>query len=73
MERKMINDTQLDDVVGGSIMFSDDHTTCGRNCTNKYKVLNYSAVLQYIGKNKMDMTEKEMLQNMVAAGLLAKL
>ena len=73
MEREVINDLDLDKVVGGSIVFNADHTTCGRNCNNQYKVLDYSAVLKYIGDNRNNMSEKSMINNMVAAGLLAKL
>lgn len=73
MEREVINDLDLDKVVGGSIVFNADHTTCGRNCNNQYKVLNYNAVLKYIGENRNNMNEKTMLKNMVAAGLIANL
>ena len=73
MEREVINDLDLDKVVGGSIVFNADHTTCGRNNNSQYKVLNYNAVLKYIGENRNNMSEKTMLSNMVAAGLLAKL
>ena len=73
MERKAINDLDLDKVVGGSIVFNADHTTCGRNCNNQYKVLNYNAVLKYIGENRNNMNEKTMLANMVKAGLITSL
>lgn len=73
MEREAINDLDLDKVVGGSIVFNADHTTCGRNCNNQYKVLNYNAVLKYIGENRNNMNEKTMLANMVKAGLITSL
>ena len=73
MERQAINDLDLDKVVGGSIVFNADHTTCGRNCNNQYKVLNYNAVLKYIGENRNSMNEKTMLANMVKAGLITSL
>lgn len=73
MAREMINETDVGNVVGGSIVFNKDHTTCGRNANNQYKVLNYDAVLAYIAKNRFDMSEKTMLSNMVAEGLLANL
>ena len=73
MERKVINDLDLDKVVGGSIIFNGDHTTCGRKNNAEYKVLDYNAVLNYIKSNTGKMAEKTMMSNMVAAGLLAKL
>ena len=73
MEREMINDQDTEDVVGGSIVFNGDHTTCGRNCNNQYKVLNYNAVQDYIKANCGSMSEKTMLSNMVNAGLLKSL
>ncbi|MBQ6289867.1 MAG: hypothetical protein IJK71_11565 [Clostridia bacterium] len=73
MEREAINDLDLDKVVGGSIIFNADLTTCGRKNNHEYKVLNYSAVDKYIKENCTKMPEKQMMSNMVAAGLLAKL
>ena len=73
MERERIDDMVAEDVVGGSIVFNGDHTTCGRNCNNQYKVLDYDAVLQYIKDNCTKMPEKKMLANMLAAGLLSEL
>lgn len=73
MNREAINDLDLDKVVGGSIIFNADHTTCGRKNNAEYKVLNYSAVLKYIKENVNNMPEKQIVSNMVAAGLLAKL
>lgn len=72
MERKEINDL-AEEVIGGSIVFNADHTMCGRNCNNQYRVLDYNAVLEYIGKNRMKMNEKTMLSNMLDLGLLANL
>lgn len=73
MERKVIDDLDLDKVVGGSIIFNGDHTTCGRKNNAEYKVLNYNAVDKYIKENCTKMPEKQMISNMVAAGLLAKI
>ena len=72
MERKDINDL-AEEVIGGSIIFNADHTTCGRNCNNQYRVNDYSAVLKYIGDNRMKMSEKTMINNMLEMGLLANL
>ena len=73
MEREKINENDLDRVTGGSIVFNGDHTTCGHNCNNQYKVLDYDAVQEYIKANCTKMPEKKMIANMVAAGLLQSL
>ncbi len=73
MEREKINDQVTEEVVGGSIIFNADHTTCGRNCNNQYRVNDYNAVLKYIGDNRMHMSEKTMINNMLGMGLLGNL
>ena len=73
MERQQINDMDIEKVVGGSIVFNGAHTKCGRNCNDQYNVLDYSAVLQYIAANYKTMSEKKMLANMLAAGLLSEI
>ena len=69
----MIDDMDLEKVTGGSIVFNGDHTTCGRNRNDQYKVLDYTAVIKYIAENRHSMSEKTMLNNMLAAGLLSNL
>ena len=71
MERELINEEVMEEVVGGSIVFNADHTTCGRNRNDQYAVLNYDAVLQYIAANYKRMREKDMINNMINSGLLA--
>lgn len=73
MERKMINDADLELVTGGSIMFNEDCTTCGRNCNNQYKVLNFDAILSYVKKNRNKMPEKQMMSNMLALGYITNI
>lgn len=73
MEREKINDQELNSVVGGTIIFSPDHTTCGKNSSDQYKVLNFDAAIQYISEHRLEMTEKTMLRNMEAAGYLVSL
>ncbi len=73
MEREKINDIDTEKVTGGSIVFNGEHTTCGRDCNNQYKVLDYDAVIKYIAENRQNMSERKMLSNMVEAGLLANL
>ena len=71
MEREMINDNEVEKVVGGSIVFNRDHSTCGYNTNDQYKVLNYSAVIQYVLAHYKTMDERDMLKNCVAAGYLS--
>ena len=73
MAREMINDMDIEMVTGGSIIFTRDHTQCGLNCNNQFKVNNFDAVLNYIRENKNEMTERDMLKNMMMAGLLTRL
>ncbi len=71
MERNEINEQDLDKVVGGSIIFTADYSTCGRKNNHEYKVLNYDAVDKYIKEHCTTMREKDMINNMIAAGYLA--
>lgn len=72
MKREIVNEVDVENVVGGSIVFNGDHTTCGRNCNDEYKVLNYDAAISYIAKNCSSMTERKMLSNMEDAGYIKK-
>jgi len=73
MKREKVTDQFADEVVGGSIVFTTDHTTCGLNCNNQCKVLDYDAAIQYIRENYQTMGEKDMLRNMVAMGYIVRL
>ena len=73
MEREKISDLDAKDVVGGSIIFNKEHTTCGRKNNHEYRVIDYAAVDQYIKANCANMREKDMINNMLAAGLLETL
>lgn len=73
MERKMIDEQELDKVIGGSIVFNADHTTCGFNCNDQFKVENYTAVLSFIVQNRFEMTEKRMLKRMLEMGYLSRI
>ena len=70
MEREKLNDLATEEVVGGSIIFNADNTTCGRKNNHEYKVLNYTEVDKYIKTNCMKMCEKDMIKNMVNMGYL---
>ena len=73
MEKKEIKDDELEKVVGGSIMFNKDMTTCGYNRIDQYKVLNFQAIMDYINENSGKMSERRMLANMVEAGYLTEI
>ena len=73
MAREMINDTDIGNVVGGSIIFSTDHTTCGLNCNNQCKVNDFDAAVQYIKDNYNTMSEKNIMRNLVALGYITRL
>lgn len=73
MDRKQVNETDLEQVVGGTIIFAPDHKTCGYFCNDQYKVKDYDAAIDYILKNKGKMSERSMLSKMVTAGILDNL
>lgn len=73
MEREILNEVDVEQVTGGSIVFNADHTTCGHNCNNQYKVLDDDAVQSYIRENCTKMSERKMLSNMLDLGYIAEL
>ena len=73
MEREKISDQLAEEVVGGSIIFSKDHTTCGLNRNDQCKVLDFSAAIQFISDNKNTMSEKDMMRKMVSLGYIVRL
>ena len=75
MENKIVklDDSALDAISGGSIIFNGDHTTCGRNSNDQYAVLDYDGIISYVIENSNSMTEKTMIQNMLALGYIANL
>lgn len=73
MMREMINNENLDKIVGGSICVSEDRTTCGLNCTNQFKINDFSAIVSYVDEHKATMTEKEMLKAMAQLGYITRL
>jgi len=73
MERENIGDQIAEEVVGGSIVFSPDHTTCGLNNNSQFKVNDYDAAISFIAANWRTMSEKDMLRSLKAQGLITKL
>lgn len=73
MAREIINETDVEKVIGGSIIFNVEHTTCGYNRNDQYAVLDYGKVIDFIKENRNKMSEKNMLSKMVSKGYLANL
>ena len=73
MERKNINEKDLEKITGGSIIFNEDMTTCGRNCNDQYRVVDLDKVLDYLQANNTKMSERNMLNHLVEAGLLVEI
>ena len=71
MKREIVNDNELENVVGGTIIFNPEHTTCGYFCNDQYKVLDYDAAVDFILKNRGKMSERSMLSKMVTNGYIA--
>jgi len=73
MAREMIDDNSVEKVVGGSIVFSPDRSTCGLNNNNQFRVNDFNAIIQFIKENKTTMTERDMLKTMMSMGLITRL
>ena len=70
---KLISDADLEQIFGGSIVFNEDCTTCGRNCNDQYKVIDFDQVLAYAQANIGKKREKDIINDLVAMGLLVSL
>ena len=73
MERDIITDRIAEEVVGGSIVFTTDHTMCGLNCNNQCRVNDYSAAIGFIAANYKTMSEEDMMKRMMALGYITRL
>lgn len=73
MAREILNENDMDQVVGGSIVFTPDHKTCGLNRNDQCKVNDYNAAISFIAANYKTMTEAEMMRAMVAKGYITRL
>ena len=73
MERERIGDQIAERVVGGSIIFNTDRTTCGLNCDNQCKVNDYDKALAYVLEHYNSMSEKDIMRNLVAKGYITRL
>ena len=72
MAREMIDDMNVDKVVGGSIIFTPDHTMCGLNCNNQCIVKDYAAMISFISANYKTMKEADMMRQMLALGYMTR-
>ena len=70
MKRRIIEEKELEKVTGGTIIFSEDCSTCGYFCSDQYSVNDFDAAVDYILANKGKMSENSMLKNMVELGIL---
>ena len=73
MERENIGDQMAGEVIGGSIVFTTDHTQCGLNCNNQCKVNDFDAALQYIKDHYNTQSEKDIMRSLVALGYITRL
>lgn len=72
MAFEKLNDQDLDNVSGGSIVFTPDHTMCGLNCNNQCVVNDYDAMITFIRDNYLSMSEPDMMRQMVALGYMTR-
>jgi len=73
MARVELNNESLENVTGGTIVFSPDNATCGLNCNNQAKVNDYAAAKKFITEHWQTMSEKDMLREMVKLGYITRL
>ena len=73
MERGHITDQIAEEVTGGSIVFTPDHTMCGLNCNNQCRVNDYDAMISFIAANYKTMREADMMRKMLALGYMTRL
>ena len=70
MGRERIDDQNVEQVVGGSIVFTTDHTSCGYNRNDEYRVDDYDKAMEYLGAHWKTMGERDMLKNLVDLGYI---
>lgn len=70
MGRERIDDQNVEKVVGGSIVFTTDHTSCGYNRNDQYRVNDYAKAMEYILAHYKTMKEWEMLKKIAALGYI---
>lgn len=73
MKRELINEDDLKKVVGGSIVFNGDETTCGYDRNDQYRVLDHDKCLDYMFANITRMDERDILRKCVEKGYLEEI
>ena len=73
-DRKVINDVELDNVTGGKITYTwnGEIGSIGINGNNNFVLLNKNAFGDYYAKHKDEKTEKEILKDLMAMGIIKK-
>ena len=73
MDYTPIKEKELGMITGGSIIFNEDCSTCGRNCNDQYRVLDFNAIIDFYNANRNKMPEKQMMIEMLELGYIAYL
>ena len=73
MKREQIKDQLAEEVAGGSIVFSTDHTTCGLNRVDQCRVNDYDKALSYVLDHYDTMSEKDIMRNLCSLGYITKI
>lgn len=73
-EKHEIREEELDRVSGGEITYTWDGTqgSIGINGCNNFVLLDKNAFGSYYAKNKATMSEKDILKNLFAMGIIKK-
>ena len=73
MKREIINEKDLSNVVGGSIVFNADHTTCGYDRNDEYRVIDHDKAMAYMVSKITRMDERDILRKCVEKGYLEEI
>ena len=73
MKREIINEKDLSNVVGGSIVFNEDHTTCGYDRNDQYRVIDHDKAMSYMVSKIGRMDERDILRKCVEKGYLEEI
>lgn len=73
MARELVEENNIEKVVGGSIVFTTDHSTCGLNRNDQCRVNDYDAAIGFIAENYKTLTEAEMMREMCKLGYITRL
>lgn len=73
-DRKVINDVELDNVTGGKITYTwnGEIGSIGINGNNNFVLLDKNAFGAYYAKHKDEKSEKEILKDLMAQGIIKR-